>query len=158
MIYTIHMRPDAEPHARDTDGITVFDSLTAVPESVAKWALFFPPLWLAYHKLWWAFATYCLLAVLGIGLLLTPFWVVAILLGGLPGIYLFLEGNQLRREALQAKGIDMAAVIEAGNEKIALARFVAGWHPPKQHKSPDLPVLKKQTVTPSFGMFPQGEG
>ena len=51
------------------------------------------------------------------------------LLGGLPGIYLWLEGHQLRRNNLEAHGYELTHVIEAPDEKTALARVIADHRP-----------------------------
>jgi len=111
MIHTIHIPPSAD----------VWEAV-AIPETKAPWALIAPPFWLAFHKLWWALVVYLFVAVTGFVLLTTPAAPAAFLLGGLPGLYLLLEGHQLRRNALERDGWTFAGVAEGHDPEEALAR------------------------------------
>ena len=158
MIYTIYMERNARPLSGDEEGTSLFDSVNIVPESNAYWALVFPPFWLAYHRLWFALLVYVLVMVLGLALLATPLVLVAMFLGGLPGIYLFLEGNQLRRKKLESKGLDFVAAVDAPDEAFAVERFLSGWKEPiEKAVKTSAPRSLQATTAPSFGMFPQGE-
>ena len=166
MIYTLYMEPNARPLVGDEEGSSRFDSLIAIPEKNAYWALAFPPFWLAYHRLWFAFTIYLGLIILSIALLTTSWAPVALLLGGLPGVYLFLEGNQLRRKKLEAKGLKFMAAIEAPTKQFAFERFLSGWETPskdviepRKSSSPkQQPRHPRQLNTvPAFGMFPNAE-
>ncbi len=151
------MKSDARPLVGDETGETLFDSLQAIPEKNANWALVFPPFWLAYHRLWFALATYGLVAVLLFSLLATQLAWGAFLLMGLPGLYLLFEGNQLRREKLKANGFELVDVVYAPNEEFALERFLENWKPTVENSNPASTRPLFQQDTPSFGMFPQGE-
>jgi hypothetical protein len=157
MIYTVYMKSDARPLAGDETGETLFDSLQAVPEKNANWALVFPPFWLAYHRLWFALAIYGLVAVLLFSLLATPLAWGALMLMGLPGIYLLFEGNQLRRNKLEADGFELVDVVYAQNEEFALEKFLENWKAPSEKSSSVSSRPLIQQDAPSFGMFPQGE-
>ena len=115
MIYTIH----APLGSRDAETFKV------IPESKAPWALIAPPVWLAFHKLWLPLLFYVVLSVFLIGLFLTPYWLVGYVLAGLPALYLLLEGNQLRRSALEDRGYQLRDVVDARDEDTALMRHLA---------------------------------
>ena len=103
--------------------------IVAVPEQTAFWAIVAPPIWLAWHRLWFHLAIYLIIVGGLFTLLTTPYWLVPALLGGLPGVYLWLEGHQLRRNNLEAHGYELTHVIEAPDEKTALARVIADHRP-----------------------------
>ncbi len=165
MIYTFYMEPNARPLAGDEEGSSRFDSLIAIPEKNAYWALAFPPFWLAYHRLWFAFTIYFGLIILSIALLTTSWALVVLLLGGLPGIYLFLEGNQLRRKKLEAKGLEFVAAVEAPTKQFAFERFLSGWEAllkdvselRKPLPKPMAQHPRQLNTVPAFGMFPNAE-
>ncbi len=123
MIYTLHQRFMLGENGRLTRNI---DTIVAVPESVSIWALIFPPLWLVKHGLWSAFFAYVMIALFFLGLLFTDFWPVSVALSGLPGLYLWLEGHELRRKKLQDSGFELTDIVEAPSEDVALARLVVG--------------------------------
>ena len=134
--YTIHMAADAAPHPRDAKGVTYFDSLAAVPDGVAKWAIVAPPLWLAWHRLWMPLGVYLLVVAGFLSLALTPFAPIGVALAFMPGFYLFLEGNQLRRARLGLLGYETVSVVEAPDEETAVMRFLSHWdaaHPEGPH-------------------------
>jgi len=158
MIYTFYMEPDARPLVGDEEGGSRFDSLTAIPEKNAYWALALPPFWLAYHRLWFALVIYLGVIILSIALLATSLAPVALLLGGLPGLYLFLEGNQLRRKKLEANGLEFVAAIEAPDRKFAFERFLSGWEAPvTEQRKPTAQRPVQLETAPAFGMFPDSE-
>ncbi len=151
------MQSDAQPQVGDETGESRFDRLTAIPEKNANWALFFPPIWLTYHGLWFALMVYGLVMILLFGLLSTPLISISLLLLGLPGLYLWFEGNQLRRNKLEAQGSELVDVVYAPNERAALERYLSNWQPKEHPKT----SISQRPVTidsaPNFGMFPQGE-
>ena len=154
MIWTMHLSRLAAVHPRDSDGITFFDTLRAVPEGVAKWALIAPPFWLAYHRLWGTLAVYTLVVAGFLTLAATPFATIGIVLAFMPGLYLWLEGNQLRRARLAMEGFDTVAVIEAPDEEFAVRRFVMEWEemhgvPTHRDRLPDRPVPPTRPIAPA---------
>lgn len=134
-----------------------FDGLVAVPDGVAKWALIFAPFWLAFHRLWFALAIYALATILIASLLATPLVAIPLLLSGLPGLYLFLEGNQLRRYRLERQGYEMLAVVDAEDKDTAIEKFLHRWQPESVGAKPTVhatkPTIKPAASKPSFGMF-----
>jgi len=134
MMYTLHA-PQGFASAIGSDPIQIepkaddarLDDLTAIPDGVAKWALILPPFWLAWHRLWGALIIYCAVVLVLLSLLGTGFAMAALVLGGIPGFYLFLEGNSLRRDAMARAGWDNLGVVEAADDDEAIIRFLAGW-------------------------------
>ena len=157
MIYTLHMDRDAEPAAGDRTGESRYDSLTAIPEGKAPWALIAPPIWLAHHKLWWMFAFYCLVAFFFLALLATPFFLITVLIGGLPGLYLLLEGHQLRRNRALHRGLHHVGTVEASNEREAMERYLS--HLNETEKDNTSPINFATMTTKSdnlaLGLFPE---
>ena len=119
MIYTVHIKPE-------TTGEDRWTTAKAVPESKAKWALIFPPLWLAKHRLVFELAIYAMIGIAVLALLFTPYAPAAIALAGFPSLYLYLEGNLLRRNALERRGYQMVDLVDAPDEEMALARHFYG--------------------------------
>lgn len=130
MIYTLHQRFVLGENGRLTRNI---DAIEAVPEGVSVWALAVPPLWLIKHGLWFALCLYIMFALFLFGVLFTDYWLVSIALGGLPGLYLWLEGHQLRRSKLESSGFELTDIVDAPSEDVALARLVVG-HSEEQSK------------------------
>ncbi len=157
MIYTLHMNRDAEPVAGDRTGESRFDSLIAIPEGKVTWALIAPPIWLAYHKLWWVFSLYCLAAFFFLALLATPFFLVTALMGGLPGLYLWLEGHQLRRNRAKEIGLHHVGTVEATGEKEALERFLVQWKEAEIESlsSANFAAKTLESDNMAFSLFPE---
>ena len=118
-----------------------FDTVKAVPEAVSIWAIIFPAPWLIWHGLWVELGFYLLALVLIAGLFATPYAPAALLLSGLPGLYLWLEGHNLRRGKLTRKGYQMVDVVQAVDEKTAFARFID-----KQIKGQDDTIIRLEEM------------
>lgn len=116
MIHTIHIKPEALGEER-------WVAARAVPETKAKWALIVPPLWLARHRLVFELAIYALIGIAVLVSLFTPFALAALVLASFPSIYLYLEGNQLRRSALERRGYRMVDLVDAPDEEMALTKY-----------------------------------
>ena len=148
MIYTIHLKPIRSGSTASPVEEARFEGMLAIPEARANWALIAPPLWLAFHALWWELVVY-LMVLTGLGLLLaTSFWPVALFLGGLPGIYLWLEGNQLRRQKADRNGYTFVDLVEASSAQSALTQYLKNWSPdaaPKDVK----PLIKAPLKSPA---------
>ena len=147
MIYTFHQQ---FPLGEDRSFGLVENEvkIAVVPERTAFWAIFAPPLWLAWHRLWFALALYLIIAGALLALLTTSYWLVTIMLGGLPGLYLWFEGHQLRRNHLEAHGYELTHVIDAPDETTALARMIASERP-LQPTGSTKPKPKDTPATPA---------
>ena len=161
MIYSLHQPPDLDLVPGDETGESRFDRLVAVPESSAKAALFFPPLWLAWHGLWWPLAFYGIAAVFGLALLATPYLWVVFLIGGLPTFYVFLEGNQLRRNKLESQGFQIVGIVDGQDEQHAISRFISRLPKNVRSEQPHWKPRKAPQPRPdqddnlAFGLFPE---
>ena len=147
VLWTIHGRHDAF-------GTALVDSLRAVPERVSPWALLFPPLWLLAHRLWFAFGVYTLVSLTLLALLPTQWFALTLALGGLPGTYLWLEGQQLLRARFERHGLSLLTVVEAPDEFTALARALVRLEDVQSApvRSP-LPDRAPRPVGETFGLF-----
>lgn len=150
MIYTIHSKASRFDASGDTVDNSRFDGLVALPEGWAKWAIAAPPVWLAVHRLWFALMIYFMLIVLGLVLLTTPFALVGWLICVLPGLFLLLEGHQLRRARLEAEGLVLVAVVDAPDEPVAIARYLNSVSSPIEN--PTLPKNRAFRATGAAGV------
>ena len=101
------------------------DSFVLVPDTKATMALFFPPFWLIWNKLWLPLMAYFVaIAAIIILAFLNPGIAVSYL-SILPGLYLLLEGYQLVRKNLEDKGWRYAGIVEGENRDEAEIRFLA---------------------------------
>ena len=152
-IYTVHL-PPAEAD---------IERARFVPERPSVLALAFPAIWLLWHRLWYAFAVYVLIAAI---VSVLARWTGSMpigLLAVLPGLYLFLEGRQLLRGRLERAGWRFAGVVEAGNAEEADLLFFsrrsetpAGEQVSKPLWAVPAPATSRpQEAAPSIGIFGQ---
>lgn len=134
-------------------------------------ALVFPTIWLLWQRLWIAFALFVMLmaAFVFIADKISPLLVV--LLNALVGLYLGLEGTNLKSLKLKNKGWQEVDVIIANDEEEAEVRFFSkrmNEHavreenvptpetgPPLQARTPVL-TQKKRSVIGGFPSHPVG--
>jgi len=156
MIYLLYLRPGSSSLSEEEGK---FDQLAAIPEALAKWAIIVPPVWLAWHRLWWSLLVYLVIAAIVLVFLSTPFALAALYLGGIPGLYLLLEGNNLRGKRLERMGYDLVDVVDAPDEQAAVERFLE--RRPEEEPSrtvPQMPALSSDRPGAdnlAFGMFPE---
>ena len=127
-----------------------------VPDSFSRAALIFGPLWLLRHRVWRGLIGYLTVLVLfvwaqrGLHLPALGFSVVTALLG----MYLGIEGQALRRAALERRGFRLTDVIVSPNREHAEAVFFARWE-----DEPEAPAPAPPRATPGvgavLGLFPQ---
>lgn len=157
MIYTVHLKQSGLESGNNTGEPPGVGTLEVVPESIAKWAIILPPLWLLVHKLWWPLTFYIAVTVFLLVLLTTPIAVSVLFLGGFPGLYLLLEGHQLRRNKLEETGYEQIGVVEASNPDIAIERFIAQFDfesaPVDPKPSSSVTFQGRSSTTPAFGLF-----
>lgn len=115
--YTVYL----PPHGADKNQE---DGFRLVPDSKAKLALFFPPLWLAWQRLWLALLAYCVFMVAILMIASSGEYVIASYLSALPGLYLLLEGYELVRQKLERNGWRYVGIVEAKNLDEAEIRFM----------------------------------
>ncbi|MEZ5872984.1 MAG: DUF2628 domain-containing protein [Nitratireductor sp.] len=114
--YTVHTPPGEQGE----------EKLRFLSDGVSVLALIVPAIWLLWHRLWFVFIAYLLvaasLAVYGV-MASDP---SATVLSAIPGLYLFLEGNQLRRRKLEQSGWTQEGVVEASSLDEAELRWFKG--------------------------------
>lgn len=95
-----------------------------VPDTKATLALFFPPFWLVWHKLWLPLMVYfCVIVAIMLLAFASPGIAVSYL-SILPGLYLLLEGYELVRKNLENRGWQYAGIVEGENKEEAGIRFI----------------------------------
>ncbi len=96
-----------------------------VPDGKAVLALLFPLVWLVMKRLW--LASLVFMAIVGLLLLLAAWQpgLPVMYLAALPGLYLFLDGNELVRQRLERNGWRYAGVVDAENRRDAEVKFIA---------------------------------
>ena len=111
--YTIHMPPDAREGERDR----------FIRDGVALLALLIPAIWLLWHRLWFTFVAYMLIvaSIASYGIIASD--PSSTILSAIPGIFLFLEGNQLRRRKLEQAGWSEVGLVEADSLEDAELRW-----------------------------------
>ena len=135
------------------------DSFQLVSDAKSPFALLFPPIWLAWHKLWLPLLVY---GVIAIAILLLAAWSPSAPIGWLamlPGLFLMIEGNELLRRKLERNGWQFAGVIEAGTREDAEVRFITENTDVFQSEAVGLapaPATNMATHAPKpAGLFPE---
>ncbi len=86
-------------------------------------ALILPALWLFWNNLWFAFAIYMLITILFAGLSSTDWSIVVALISFVPGVFVFLEGNNWKAAKFERIGLQFAGLVEADNYEAAELRW-----------------------------------
>ena len=88
-------------------------------------ALILPFVWLAWHRLWFALGVYVLFTIALAGIGASDYAAAATAFSFLPGIYLFLEGNNLISAKWKLDGFHLADVVEGDTHENAELRWIA---------------------------------
>jgi len=132
-----------------------------VPDTKATLALFFPPFWLIWHKLWLPLMVYFCVIVAIMLLAFTSPGIAVSYLSILPGLYLLLEGYELVRKNLESKGWQFAGIVEGENKEEAEIRFIVNHEDVFTVQKPlvsnlQKPVaLKPTATTDTMSLFPE---
>jgi hypothetical protein len=125
-------------------------------------ALILPPVFLVWHRLWWPLALYVLATVFLMVIGATVSEGLSAALGLLPGLYLCIQGRDIVRNDLLARGWRESAAIAAGSATEAELRFYHGdvAPGPASPVPPPLPRLPaslapRRQQAGSLGIFPQ---
>lgn len=100
------------------------ENFRLIPDTKATFALFFPPFWLVWHKLWLPLMVYFVVIVAIMILAFTSPGIAVSYLSILPGLYLLLEGYELVRKNLENDGWQYAGIVEGENKEEAEIRFI----------------------------------
>ncbi len=122
--YTIH-----EPGIPDADPVTHAEAVYFVKEGVAWWALFFPLIWLLYHRMWIVLTGFAgVLAALQLGLGLAGVSATAIGWSTIALSVLFaIQANDLRRWTLARRGYEMAGAVTGRDRNECELKYFATW-------------------------------
>ena len=115
-IYTV-----LEPPA--TSGLLLEAGAEFIPDTKALLALALPLPWLLWHRMWWGVVFYLLVSTIFAIALTTEFAILVLATTFIPGLFLFLEGNELRRKALLRRNWKEIAVVEGDTLESAETRF-----------------------------------
>lgn len=137
------------------------ENFRLVPDTKASLALFFPPFWLIWHKLWLPLMVYfCVIVAIMLLAFANPSIAVSYL-SILPGLYLLLEGYELVRKNLEKNGWQYAGIVEGENKEEAEIRFIieqggtfARQKPTNMNQQTPVmpkPAVKKDTMS----LFPE---
>ncbi len=137
------------------------EGLRLVPDTKATLALFFPPFWLAWHKLWLPLMVYFVVIFAIIILAFTSPSIAVSYLSILPGLYLLLEGYELVRKNLENTGWRYAGIVEGENIEEAEIRFLVNSGDAISETKPSFhneqnPVLLKPSLNKNnMSLFPE---
>ncbi len=86
-----------------------------LPDDKPYFALLAPPIWLAWHRLWWALLIYLVIISAILLLILTPYRDAAVFISLIPGIYIWLEGHKLIHQRYELQGWIFQGVVGANS-------------------------------------------
>ncbi len=142
--YTVYMPPKDTLDSRE-------ENFRLVPDTKATFALFFPPFWLVWHKLWLPLMVYfCVIVAIMILAFASPGIAVSYL-SILPGLYLLLEGYELVRKNLESKGWQYAGIVEGENKEEAEIRFITDHRHLFAEQKP-IVISQQKTIMPNSGV------
>jgi len=127
----------------------------------ALFAVLLPPVWLAWNRLWWALGIYLSLFVIILLMVTTPWRDAALFLSLIPGMYLWLEGNELIRQRYERRGWRFVGVVRGTDEEEAEMRYFDSKSAQATHSLPQAENISSSAEThrqpvqqPSIGLFP----
>ncbi|MEO0329321.1 MAG: DUF2628 domain-containing protein [Pseudomonadota bacterium] len=149
-----------------TAGDNELEMFRLVPDTKAPWALIAPPIWLTFHKLWLELLVY---AGVMMTIAIIASWqlgTAVLYLSAIPGLYLFLEGNQFLMNRLERAGWRFAATVEGENRDEAEIRYIAEHGDGaraetasvmrERKEKPQLISTGRSTApAPALGLFPE---
>lgn len=156
-LFTVHILPHAVGQERDHHVETVF-----IPDASSLMALVFPFFWLIWYRLWWASLFYVLITI-ALSILMTgELGLLAAAMTIFPGLFLFLEGQELRRKKLTRHGWKMVDTVEEQNLASAEYRyFYSAFEQQQAHPIaiPEKTAPTKPYISPETEIeFPGGLG
>lgn len=142
--YTVYMPPK-------DNLVQSEENFLLIPDAKATLALFFPPFWLIWHRLWLPLMVYFCVIIAIMLLAFTSPGIAVSYLSILPGLYLLLEGYELVRKNLENKGWQFAGIVEGENKEEAEIRFIVD-HGLMFAEQKPVVVSQQKTVMPNSGV------
>ncbi len=134
-VFTVHIPPQAIGRERDQHVDTVF-----IQDASSLMVLVFPFFWLIWYRLWWASLFYVLLTVAISVLMAGELGLLAAAMTIFPGLFLFLEGQELRRKKLARHGWKMVDTVEDQDMASAEYRYFSSVLEEQKARKPAEPV------------------
>lgn len=152
--YSVYLPPNSNDEQEISDAKFLVDGNSLL-------AIFAPPIWLAWHRLWWGLAVYVAIIAALTMMYFTPLREAGLYLSVIPGIFLMLEGNELVRQRHERRGWHYLGLVQGQNLEDAETRFfetqlladTAADSPILQSPQP-VKTFVKPTTTNSIGLFP----
>jgi hypothetical protein len=136
-LYSTYLPPDGDA------GKALF-----LKDGLSLFGLLLPPLFLAWNRLWLALATYLAFEVSLAALAHSGASEVSAMLAVLPGLFLFVHGNELKRNRLERLGWrDVGAHVADNAEEAELRHFHR-----EEGGGPAAPTVTGRPVAAGFGM------
>ena len=153
--------------------LEMFEPSQSKPASLARFArdkvsviaLILPGIWLLYHRLWIEFGLYLVFSALLFAISITPYSPAVMALTFLPGVYLFLEGQNLIAAKNRRSGYVLSGIVDAENLEAAEIKWFSTrksnsglLENPSTEKSDAKQVLRPSSPLldePEFGLFAQ---
>ncbi len=144
-LYTVH-----EPSAGFKDDMDRYVQTSFIPEAKSLIALALPLPWLLWNRMWWAALFYLLITAILSLALATDLATLAFLLTAIPGIFLFLEGNELRRKDLMRDGWTFVCTVEGDDQQSAELRYFHSLEYRRSGAKPEPVTPKMYQVNPEI--------
>lgn len=142
-LFTVHIPQHAVGQEHDQHVETVF-----IPDTSSFMALVFPFFWLIWCRLWWASLFYALITI-ALSILMTgELGLLAAAMTIFPGLFLFLEGQELRRKKLTRHGWIMVDTVEEQN--LASAEYRYFYSALEQRQKSDAAKSRINTVAKPY--------
>ena len=98
--YSVYLPPDDANKPQTASDISYAKFLV---DGKCIAAVFLPPLWLIWNRLWWGFAVYLAFSAIISLLAFTDYREAIVFLSMIPGLFLLLEGHELIRQYWKIK-------------------------------------------------------
>ncbi len=155
--YSVYLPPDDANKPQTASDISYAKFLV---DGKCIAAVFLPPLWLIWNRLWWGFAVYLAFSAIISLLAFTDYREAIVFLSMIPGLFLLLEGHELIRQYWEDKGWRFVGVVHGRNAEEAELRFFEAYENQGNEqgsefvRKPQLNAIEmKPAPIPSIGLF-----
>ena len=155
--YSVYLPPDDANKPQTASDISYAKFLV---DGKCIAAVFLPPLWLIWNRLWWGFAVYLAFSAIISLLAFTDYREAIVFLSMIPGLFLLLEGHELIRQYWEDKGWRFVGVVHGRNAEEAELRYFEANENQANERGSDI-VRKPESIAietkpapiPSIGLF-----
>jgi hypothetical protein len=133
------------------------DAVHFIKEGIAWWALFFPFLWLLYHRMWLVLAGFAALSLgLQLALALAELESAAVWAGIGLSILFAVEANDLRRWTLSRRGYRLVGAVTGNDRAECELKYFSSWETPAASTAP--PQAAGTAIVPRTNKPPAAGG